>query len=67
LTRKKKIGLSILTIVIVGLILPQKFTMPVEGATKSSYNEKSFWYYPWGKSVTHKGVDIFVIHYYFSS
>ncbi len=33
--------------------------MPVEGATKSSYNEKSFWYYPWGKSVTHKGVDIF--------
>jgi murein DD-endopeptidase MepM/ murein hydrolase activator NlpD len=59
LTRKKKIGLSILTIVIVGLVLPQKFTMPVEGATKSSYNEKSFWYYPWGKSVTHKGVDIF--------
>lgn len=33
--------------------------MPVDGATKSSYNEKSFWYYPWGKSVTHKGVDIF--------
>lgn len=33
--------------------------MPVDGATKTSYNEKSFWYYPWGKSVTHKGVDIF--------
>ncbi len=44
---------------IVGIILPQKFSNPVDGATKSSYNEKSFWYYPWGKSVTHKGVDIF--------
>lgn len=33
--------------------------MPVIGATKSDYNPKSFWYFPWGKSVTHKGVDIF--------
>ena len=24
-----------------------------------SYNAQSFWAYPWGKSVTHKGVDIF--------
>jgi hypothetical protein len=23
------------------------------------YNPKTFWYYPWGKSITHKGVDIF--------
>lgn len=41
------------------MILPQRFTMPVEGATTTSYNAQSFWYYPWGKSVTHKGVDIF--------
>ena len=33
--------------------------MPVEGATKADYNKDTFWYYPWGKSVTHKGVDIF--------
>lgn len=33
--------------------------MPVEGASQSDYNSKSFWYYPWGKSGTHKGVDIF--------
>jgi len=33
--------------------------MPVQGANKSDYNQKSFWYYPWGKSGTHKGVDIF--------
>lgn len=33
--------------------------MPVEKANKTSYNSKSFWFYPWGKSGTHKGVDIF--------
>ncbi len=48
-----------MTIVLVGILLPQNFTMPVDGATKESYNQKSFWFYPWGKSITHKGVDIF--------
>jgi peptidoglycan LD-endopeptidase LytH len=59
LTKRKKIGLFFLTIIIIGLILPQKFSMPVDGATTADYNRQSFWYYPWGKSVTHKGVDIF--------
>ncbi len=40
-------------------MLPQKFSMPVEGATRSDFHPNTFWYYPWGKSVTHKGVDIF--------
>jgi len=47
-----------LLIFIVGLILPHKFSMPVAGATQRDYNHESFWYYPWGKSVVHKGVDI---------
>jgi len=33
--------------------------MPVKGATNEDYNSHTFWYYPWGRSVTHKGVDIF--------
>ena len=33
--------------------------MPVTGATQADYNKDTFWYYPWGKSITHKGVDIF--------
>lgn len=33
--------------------------MPVQNATKADFNKDSFWYYPWGISVTHKGVDIF--------
>ena len=50
---------AILTILFLGFLIPQSFKMPVEGATKQSYSQESFWYYPWGKSLTHKGVDIF--------
>ncbi|MBS9767838.1 MAG: M23 family metallopeptidase [Flavobacteriaceae bacterium] len=55
----KKIALSLLVIFILGLCIPQNLKIPVKGATKSSYHPKSYWAYPWGKSVTHKGVDIF--------
>jgi murein DD-endopeptidase MepM/ murein hydrolase activator NlpD len=33
--------------------------IPVAGATAKDWNPKSFWYYPWGRSRTHKGIDIF--------
>ena len=49
----------LLFLILLGLLLPQKFRMPVEGATRKSYSQNSFWAYPWGKSITHKGVDIF--------
>lgn len=55
----KKVIIISFIIIVAGLILPQKFQMPVDGADEKSYNHKSFWYYPWGKSGTHKGVDIF--------
>ena len=56
---KSKIFKFLLLIVICGMVIPQKFSMPVENGTKRNYNQKSFWFYPWGKSITHKGVDIF--------
>jgi murein DD-endopeptidase MepM/ murein hydrolase activator NlpD len=52
-------GLGLLMVLVVGLIIPQNFENPVDKADKKSYNSKSFWFYPWGKSGTHKGVDIF--------
>ena len=55
----KKLALSLLYLFILLLIIPQSFTIPVKGATKNDYNPNSFWFYPWGKSGTHKGVDIF--------
>lgn len=57
--RVKIIVIAVLTIVIAGLAIPEHFSMPVAKATSGSYNPKSFWYYPWGISGTHKGVDIF--------
>jgi peptidoglycan LD-endopeptidase LytH len=58
--QKKKIALFAgITVILAGLLLPETFVNPVSGANKHSYNPKSFWYYPWGKSGTHKGVDIF--------
>ena len=58
-SNKGKAALILLVIVVAGLIMPQEFSMPVEGATNADYHPDSFWYYPWGKSVTHKGVDVF--------
>ncbi|WP_211327803.1 M23 family metallopeptidase [Tenacibaculum lutimaris] len=55
----KKRTLILFIILLTGFLIPQNLKMPVDGAIKSDYNQKSFWYYPWGKSVTHKGIDIF--------
>jgi murein DD-endopeptidase MepM/ murein hydrolase activator NlpD len=59
LKKTTKILTTISTIIVIGLLLPQNLKMPVENATKKDYNKNSFWAYPWGKSVTHRGVDIF--------
>ncbi|HTF06296.1 MAG TPA: M23 family metallopeptidase [Bacteroidia bacterium] len=58
-SRRKKALLITAIIVVTGFVLPENFAMPVTGAHKNDYNTGSFWYYPWGKSGTHKGVDIF--------
>ena len=56
---KKILFLAAIAIFLTGLLWKQEFKNPVIGASKSDYNPDSFWYYPWGRSVTHKGVDIF--------
>lgn len=55
----KRAFLTLVIILTIGFLIPQSLHMPVKGATQSSYSQASYWYYPWGKSVTHKGVDIF--------
>jgi len=57
--KKNKILITVIIILLTGFLIPQRFVIPVEGAKKGDWNEESFWYYPWGESVTHKGVDIF--------
>lgn len=59
LNQIKKVLLALGLIIGLGFLIPQDFRMPVEAADQGSYDQKSFWFYPWGKSITHKGVDIF--------
>lgn len=51
--------LTFVGVLITLMAFPQRVNMPVQGATKKDYHPKSYWAHPWGKSVTHKGVDIF--------
>lgn len=46
-------------ILFLGFLIPQNLIIPVEGATEKDWDKKSFWAYPWGTSITHKGIDIF--------
>jgi murein DD-endopeptidase MepM/ murein hydrolase activator NlpD len=61
--KNRSVGIKILIVLaaifFLGWIIPQNIEMPVEGAGRQSYDQHSFWAYPWGESVTHKGVDIF--------
>ena len=51
--------LSLIFLLIAGLLLPEKVTIPVQGATSADWNHDTFWYAPWGTSGVHKGIDIF--------
>lgn len=55
----RRIFLFLLLILVLGFFIPETIQMPVVGATDADFNHQSFWFYPWGKSITHKGVDIF--------
>lgn len=46
-------------IILIGFLFPQQLVIPVKGATTSDWDNHSFWAYPWGTSITHKGIDIF--------
>lgn len=52
--------LVILSIIVIGFLIPENYQMPC--GTTSSYNHNSFWYHPWTRGVNgspHYGVDIF--------
>lgn len=54
-----KLSLGLLAILLIGLLIPERALIPVEGASTRDWNPKSFWYEPWGLSGVHKGIDIF--------
>lgn len=48
-----------LSVLIAGLFLPETFVIPVKEATEKDWHRNSFWFYPWGQSGVHRGIDIF--------
>jgi murein DD-endopeptidase MepM/ murein hydrolase activator NlpD len=57
--RTRRFALIPLLVIGIGFLLPQKMIIPVAGATTSRWDDNSLWAYPWGTSITHKGIDIF--------
>ena len=54
-----KLIITFLIIFSFGFVLPEQNQMPVQGASARDWNPQSFWYYPWGRSRVHRGLDIF--------
>lgn len=55
----KTLLLLFILIFLCGFLPNESRIMPVKNATLRDWNERSFWYYPWGLSGVHKGIDIF--------
>lgn len=52
-------AIIVLTIILLGYLVPERKSIPVEGASHSDWHPDTFWYEPWGSSGVHKGIDIF--------
>jgi len=50
---------SCLVFFVLLILLQPNLLIPVKGASVSDWSQKSFWYEPWGKSIVHRGIDIF--------
>jgi murein DD-endopeptidase MepM/ murein hydrolase activator NlpD len=57
----KYAAFAICIILVLGLFIPEKITIPVQGASSNDWNHDTFWYDPWGTSGVHKEFDIFGI------
>ena len=55
---KKRFWLP-LAVLVAGFLIPDPGIIPVAGASRSDWHADTFWFEPWGSSVTHKGIDIF--------
>jgi murein DD-endopeptidase MepM/ murein hydrolase activator NlpD len=56
LKQKMKFGVIIIA---AGYLIPGNISSPIEPQNITKIDPESFWYYPWGESGVHKGVDIF--------
>jgi murein DD-endopeptidase MepM/ murein hydrolase activator NlpD len=59
LLKRYKILAVLLSLFLLGYLIPDRRAIPVAGATSADWNPNTFWYEPWGASGVHKGIDIF--------
>jgi murein DD-endopeptidase MepM/ murein hydrolase activator NlpD len=55
----KTFGFLLLMTIVAGYLLPQRELRPPLLIKQYRIDPASFWYYPWGESLVHKGIDIF--------
>lgn len=55
----KKLLILLVLIFIAGFFPNEQNRIPVKNASYHDWDVNSFWYYPWGQSGVHKGIDIF--------
>lgn len=55
----KKLVIIFALVLFAGYLPAEQRLMPVVSASSKDWNPQSFWYYPWGRSGVHKGIDIF--------
>ncbi len=61
-TRRRRLLVATGAVILAAVALaatPLAPVIPVAGATPSDWNHASFWYHPWGRSIVHRGIDIF--------
>ncbi len=55
----KRFFFLLIVIILTGYLLPNSVISPIEKVQIEKIDPDSFWYYPWGESGVHKGIDIF--------
>ena len=55
----KRALVTVIIIITVGYLLPTNISSPIAKNDIDKIDPESFWYYPWGESGVHKGIDIF--------
>jgi peptidoglycan LD-endopeptidase LytH len=55
----KRVFIGALIAILIGFLMPSNPILPIDKSDIIKIDENSFWYYPWGESGVHKGIDIF--------
>ena len=55
---KKRLGF-VTGVIVIGYLIPNNISSPISPTQISKIDPESFWYYPWGESGVHKGIDLF--------